>query len=90
MQNISSVVEVNKDIYTRGCIEAITETLEPNMNIVSAVCFTFAIVQVFHICFFVFRLLNPNSCSCLQCFWHVHFKDKYRHNNPVGLGDDAN
>ncbi|XP_017493047.1 PREDICTED: tetraspanin-33-like, partial [Rhagoletis zephyria] len=35
MQNISSVVEVNKDIYTRGCIEAITETLEPNMNMVS-------------------------------------------------------
>lgn len=46
MQNISSVVEVNKDIYTRGCIEAITETLEPNMNMVSIGCFVFAIVQV--------------------------------------------
>lgn len=46
MQNISSVVEVNKDIYTRGCIEAITETLEPNMNFVSIVVFSFAIVQV--------------------------------------------
>ena len=46
MQNISSVVEVNKDIYTRGCIEAITETLEPNMNLVSAVFFAFAIIQV--------------------------------------------
>lgn len=51
MQNKVSVVEVNKDIYTRGCIEAITETLEPNMNLVSAVCFTFAIIQVFvHSC----------------------------------------
>ncbi|KAH9405051.1 Synaptobrevin [Tyrophagus putrescentiae] len=47
MQNISSVVEVNKDIYTRGCIEAITETLEPNMNMVSIGCFVFAIVQLF-------------------------------------------
>ena len=46
MQNISSVVEVNKDIYTRGCIEAISEMIEPNMNLVSAVFFVFAIIQV--------------------------------------------
>lgn len=66
MQNISSVVEVNKDIYTRGCIEAITETLEPNMNIVSAVCFTFAIVQLFAM--FLARSLQ-GQISAQQSRW---------------------
>ncbi|KAG9509239.1 Tetraspanin-33 [Fragariocoptes setiger] len=31
IQNTSSVVEVNKYIYTRGCIEAFTEVFEKNM-----------------------------------------------------------
>lgn len=47
VQNISSVVEVNKYIYTRGCIEAITEIIERNMNLVAGVCLGSALVQVF-------------------------------------------
>ena len=81
MQNISSVVEVNKDIYTRGCIEAITETLEPNMNMVSIGCFVFAIVQVKTIPFkyFIFQYsLNYLKLlfSSLQCFLPAHFRGK--------------
>lgn len=46
VQNISSVVEVNKSIYTRGCIEAMTEIFERNMNVVAGVCLGSAIIQV--------------------------------------------
>ena len=46
VQNISSVVEVNKYIYTRGCIEAITEIIEKNMNLVAGVCLGSALTQV--------------------------------------------
>lgn len=46
MQNISSVVEVNKDIYTRGCIEAITETIAPHISVLAYVCIAVAIIQV--------------------------------------------
>lgn len=46
VQNISSVVEVNKYIYTRGCIEAITEFIERNMNLVAGVCLGSALVQL--------------------------------------------
>ena len=46
VQNISSVVEVNKSIYTRGCVEAMTEIFERNMNIVAGVCLGSAIIQV--------------------------------------------
>lgn len=46
VQNISSVVEVNKSIYTRGCVEAVTEIIERNMNIVAGVCLGSAIIQV--------------------------------------------
>ncbi|UXI20012.1 glycogenin-1-like [Sarcoptes scabiei] len=45
MQNISSVVEVNKDIYTRGCIEAITETIAPHISVLAYVCIAVAIIQ---------------------------------------------
>jgi Ca2+/H+ antiporter len=45
-QNISSVVEVNKYIYTRGCIEAMTEIIERNMNLVAGVCLGSALIQV--------------------------------------------
>jgi len=46
VQNISSVVEVNKYIYTRGCVEALTEFIERNMNIVAGVCLGSALVQL--------------------------------------------
>ncbi|RWS15943.1 tetraspanin-5-like protein [Dinothrombium tinctorium] len=46
VQNISSVVEVNKYVYTRGCIEAITEVFERNMNLVAMVCLGSAVIQV--------------------------------------------
>lgn len=46
VQNISSVVEVNKYIYTRGCVEAVTEMIERNMNLVAAVCLGSALIQV--------------------------------------------
>lgn len=46
VQNISSVVQVNKFIYTRGCIEAITEFFERNMNLVAAICMIAAVIQV--------------------------------------------
>lgn len=46
MQNISSVVEVGKYIYTRGCIEAMSELIEPNLTTVSAVLVIFAVIQV--------------------------------------------
>jgi len=46
VQNISSVVEVNKSIYTRGCVEAMTEIFERNMNIVAGVCLGSAIIQL--------------------------------------------
>lgn len=49
VQNISSVVEVNKYIYTRGCIEAVTEFIERNMNIVAGVCLGSALVQVSYV-----------------------------------------
>lgn len=45
-QNISSVVQVNRFIYTRGCIEAVTELFEKNMNYVAGVCLASAVVQV--------------------------------------------
>ncbi|XP_027193832.1 tetraspanin-33-like [Dermatophagoides pteronyssinus] len=46
MQNISSVVEVNKDIFTRGCIEAITEKIAPHIPILAYVCIGIAIIQL--------------------------------------------
>lgn len=46
VQNISSVVQVNKFIYTRGCIAAITELVERNMNLVAGACLVCAVVQV--------------------------------------------
>ena len=46
VQNISSVVEVNKYIYTRGCVEAITESFERNMNIVAGFCLGSAVIQL--------------------------------------------
>ncbi|XP_054167406.1 tetraspanin-33-like [Oppia nitens] len=46
VQNISSVVEVNKYIFTRGCVEAITEIIERNMNLVAAVCLGSALIQL--------------------------------------------
>ncbi|RWS25500.1 tetraspanin-5-like protein [Leptotrombidium deliense] len=46
VQNISSVVEVNKYIYTRGCIEAFTEVFERNLNLVAMVCLGSAVVQL--------------------------------------------
>lgn len=49
MQNISSVVEVNKDIFTRGCIEAITEKIAPHIPILAYVCIGIAIIQVSNI-----------------------------------------
>ncbi|XP_015791256.1 tetraspanin-33 [Tetranychus urticae] len=45
-QNISSVVQVNRFIYTRGCIEAVTELFEKNMNYVAGVCLASAVVQL--------------------------------------------
>lgn len=47
IQNISSVVEVNKFIYTRGCIEAITEIFERNMNLAACLCLGCALIQLF-------------------------------------------
>ena len=52
MQNISSVVEVNKDIFTRGCIEAITEKIAPHIPILAYVCIGIAIIQVSNIILF--------------------------------------
>lgn len=49
VQNISSVVEVNKYIYTRGCVEAMTEYFDRNMNLVVAVCLGSAVIQVIKI-----------------------------------------
>lgn len=46
VQNISSVVEVNKYIYTRGCVEALTEFIERNMNLVAGVCLGSALIQL--------------------------------------------
>lgn len=47
IQNISSVVEVNKFIYTRGCIEAFTEIFERNMNLAACLCLGCALIQLF-------------------------------------------
>jgi len=47
IQNISSVVEVNKFIYTRGCIEAFTEIFEKNMNLAACLCLCCALIQLF-------------------------------------------
>lgn len=47
IQNISSVVEVNKFIYTRGCIEAFTEIFERNMNLAASLCLGCALIQLF-------------------------------------------
>uniref|UniRef100_A0A6G1SMJ9 Tetraspanin-33 n=1 Tax=Aceria tosichella TaxID=561515 RepID=A0A6G1SMJ9_9ACAR len=47
IQNISSVVEVNKFIYTRGCIEAFTEIFERNMNFAACLCLGCALIQLF-------------------------------------------
>lgn len=47
IQNISSVVEVNKFIYTRGCIEAFTEIFERNMNLAASLCLGAALIQLF-------------------------------------------
>lgn len=59
VQNISSVVEVNKYIYTRGCIEAVTEFIERNMNLVAGVCLGSALVQVscILVCFLALKLI---------------------------------
>ncbi|XP_074600323.1 tetraspanin-33-like [Brevipalpus obovatus] len=46
VQNISSVVQVNKFIFTRGCIAAVTELFERNMNLVAGVCLVCAVVQL--------------------------------------------
>lgn len=47
IQNISSVVEVNNFIYTRGCIEAFTEIFERNMNLAASLCLACALIQLF-------------------------------------------
>lgn len=46
VQNISSVVEVNKYIYTRGCIEATSEFIERHMNFVAGACLGSAFIQL--------------------------------------------
>lgn len=46
MQNLSSVVEVNKYVFTRGCLEAISELVERNMNLVAGICLGSALAQV--------------------------------------------
>lgn len=46
IQNISSVVEVNKFIYDRGCIEAFTEIFERNMNLAACLCLSCALIQL--------------------------------------------
>lgn len=46
IQNISSVVELNKFIYTRGCIEAFTEIFDRNMNIAAMACLSCAVIQL--------------------------------------------
>lgn len=47
MQNLSSVVEVNKYVFTRGCLEAISELVERNMNLVAGICLGSALAQLF-------------------------------------------
>lgn len=47
IQNISSVVEVNKFIYTRGCIVAFTEIFERNINLAACLCLGCALIQLF-------------------------------------------
>lgn len=44
--NISSVVELSKFIYTRGCIEAFTEIFDRNMNIAAMSCLSCAVIQL--------------------------------------------
>lgn len=46
MQNLSSVVEVNKYVFTRGCVEAMSELVERNMNLVAGICLGSALAQV--------------------------------------------
>ncbi|OTF72467.1 hypothetical protein BLA29_004155 [Euroglyphus maynei] len=47
MQNLSSVVEINKYVYTRGCVEAISELVDHNMNLVAIICLGSALAQLF-------------------------------------------
>lgn len=46
IQNLSSVVEVNQYIFTRGCVEVFSELVERNMNLVAGVCLGSALAQV--------------------------------------------
>lgn len=70
MQNLSSVVEVNKYVYTRGCVEAMSELFERNMNLVAIICLGSALAQVdflflltFDPSFFSFTVICHVSCS---------------------------
>uniref|UniRef100_A0A6P6Y595 Tetraspanin n=1 Tax=Dermatophagoides pteronyssinus TaxID=6956 RepID=A0A6P6Y595_DERPT len=47
MQNLSSVIEINKYVYTRGCVEAISELVDHNMNLVAIICLGSALAQLF-------------------------------------------
>lgn len=88
MQNLSSVVEINKYVYTRGCVEAISELVDRNMNLVAIVCLGSALAQViFFLVFFGtdFQIFfSWFSNSYLQCFLHDHYKDRFLHNVHVG------
>ena len=70
MQNLSSVIEINKYVYTRGCVEAISELVDHNMNLVAIICLGSALAQV-NLFIFDFRFsykINDFSSSYLQCF----------------------
>lgn len=46
VQNITSVVEVGKYIYTRGCIDAAGEIIDSNVQVVAGACLGSALMQL--------------------------------------------